>query len=150
MFKGKKRKASEVASARKGKVKMKLQFTDEEKEVYISKTKAILPYNNREYELVLVYGIGKDNRMMLLTNRKLETIKDLIRAKKQEYDFENMRVRTLKAMNNLNLMLKRKVYLWLNQISRGIEEILKYARKGIKEYQKIEKRAKVKQLELKL
>ena len=91
-----------------------------------------------------------------------------------------MRVRTLKAMNNLNLMLmihmgylgmliedmnkklltikilerskslKRKVIVWFNQVSRGICEILKYAHTGIKEYQKIDKREKYKQLELKL
>ena len=91
-----------------------------------------------------------------------------------------MRVRTLKAMNNLNLMLmihmghlgmliedvdkklltikilersksiRKKVIVWFNQISRGISGILKYAQKGIREYQKIEKREKYKQLKLKL
>ena len=91
-----------------------------------------------------------------------------------------MRVRTLRAMNNLNLMLmihmghlgmlaenidrkllvikiiersrslREKVIIWLSQISRGISEILKYTHTGIKEYQKIEKREKYRQLELKL
>ena len=91
-----------------------------------------------------------------------------------------MRVRTLKAMNNLNLMLmihmgylrmliedmnkklltikilerskslRRKVFVWFSQISKGTSEILKYVRVGIKEYQKIEKREKYKQLQLKL
>ena len=32
-------------------------------------------------------------------------IEEHFRGKKQEYDFENMRVRTLKSMNNLNMML---------------------------------------------
>ena len=32
-------------------------------------------------------------------------IEEYFRGKKQEYDFENMRVRTLKSMNNLNIML---------------------------------------------
>ena len=32
-------------------------------------------------------------------------IEEYFRGKKQEYDFENMRVRTLKVMNNLNMML---------------------------------------------
>lgn len=80
-----------------------------------------------------------------------------------------MRVRTLKAMNNLNMMLTihlgyiamlvdkmykkllvikiieasksliRKVIVWLSQISRGI-----------KEWQDIEQRLKYKQLQLKL
>lgn len=103
-----------------------------------------------------------------------------LKRRKQEYEFENIRVRTLKAMNNLNMMLmihmghigmlvedmnkklltikilerskslKRKVIVWFNQISRGISEILKYAYTGIKKYQKIEKRKKYKQLELRL
>ena len=59
--------------------------------------------------------------MKLLTNIKLDNKKDVIkivrlylsrwriekhfRGKKEEYDFENMRVRTLESMNNLNMML---------------------------------------------
>ena len=46
--------------------------------------------------------------------------------------------------------LRNKVSVWFSQISRGISEILKYVHKGIKGYQKIEKREKYKQLELKL
>lgn len=46
--------------------------------------------------------------------------------------------------------LRRKVVVWISQISRGIKEILSYCHKGIKEWQKIEKRYKYKQLELKL
>jgi len=101
-------------------------------------------------------------------------------SKKQEYEFENMRVRTLKAMNNLNLMLmiqmghigmliedmnrkllsikiierskslRRKVLIWFNQMAKGISEILSSAKTGIKEYQRIEKREKYKQLQLNL
>ena len=66
-------------------------------------------------------GLSKDKPMKLLTNIKIESKEDVIRivrlylsrwrieehfrGKKQEYDFENMRVRTLKSMNNLNMML---------------------------------------------
>lgn len=46
--------------------------------------------------------------------------------------------------------LKRRIIVWLNQISRGISEILKYAHTVIKEYQRIERREKNKQLEFKL
>ena len=46
--------------------------------------------------------------------------------------------------------LKRKVIVWFSQIARGISEILKYAHTGIREYQKIEKREKYKQLVLRL
>ena len=91
-----------------------------------------------------------------------------------------MRVRTLKAMNNLNLMLmihmghlgmliedmnkkllttkiilrsksiRNKVLIWFNQIARGIKEMLLYSHTGVKEWQNIETRNKYKQLELKL
>lgn len=90
-------------------------------------------------------------------------IEEHFREKKHEYDFENMRVRTLKAMNSLNMMLtmhlgyvamladkidkkllvikiieaskslRSTVIVWFSQISRGIKEILKYCHTGIKE-----------------
>lgn len=169
---------------------------NEEKELMISYTKAILPYNKKEYTLVIVYGLSEEHPMKLLTNIKSAEKEDVIkivrlylsrwrieeyfRGKKQEYDFENMRVRTLKAMNNLNMMLtihlgyismltdkidkkilvikiieaskslRNKVIVWLSQISRGIKEILKCCHTGIKEWQGIEKRGKYKQLKLKL
>ena len=105
-------------------------------------------------------------------------IEEHFRGKKQEYDFENMRVRTLESMNNLNMMLtihlghiailadninnklltikilyeskslKQTVIVWLTQIARGIKEILKFAHKGIKEWQHIEIREKYRQLQL--
>lgn len=193
-FKNIKKKCIDVAIRRKGKVKMTLWFDDNEKrEVYVSHTKVILPYNKKDYELVIVYGLNEEKPMLVLTNRSIKTKEDLIkvvrlyfyrwrveeyfRAKKQEYEFENMRVRTLKSMNNLNLLLtihlgyigqlaetidkkllvikiierskslRNKVLIFISQIARGIEEILKYAHTGVKEYQKIEKRKKHKQLE---
>ena len=134
--------------------------------------------------------------MKLLTNIEVKEKEDVIRivrlylsrwrieehfrGKKQEYDFENMRVRTIESMNNLNMMLtihlghiailadninkkmltikiiyaskslKEKAIVWLSQIARGIKEILKYAHTGIKEYQKIEQRRMCRQIQLKL
>ena len=197
LFKGIRRNVEEVSKTRKGKIKMTALFDDnEEKELMISYTKAILPYNKKEYTVVFVYGLSEEHPMKLLTNIKNAEKEDVIkivrlylsrwrieeyfRAKKQEYDFENMRVRTLKAMNNLNMMLtihlgyiamlvdkmdkkllvikiieaskslRRKIIVWLSQISRGIKEILKYCHTGIKEWQNIEQRLEYKQLQLKL
>ena len=48
------------------------------------------------------------------------------------------------------MALKEKCKIWFGQMSQGIFEILKYAHTGIKEWQNIEERNKVKQLELKL
>ena len=122
--------------------------------------------------------------MKLLTNIKIENKEDVIkivrlylsrwrieehfRGKKQEYDFENMRIRTLKSMNNINMLLtihlghiailadkidsklltikiiyaskslRNKAVVWLSQIARGMKEILKYAHEGIKRWQDID------------
>ena len=197
LFKGIRRNVEEVSKTRKGKIKMTALFDDnEEKELMISYTKAILLHNKKEYTVVFVYGLSEEHPMKLLTNIKNAEKEDIIkivrlylsrwrieehfRGKKQEYDFENMRVRTLKAMNNLNMMLtihlgyiamladkidrkllvikiieaskslRRKIIVWLSQISRGIKEILKYCHTGIKEWQNIEQRPEYKQLQLKL
>ena len=197
LFKAKKKNAYQEALKRKGKVKMELWFDDDvKKEVSVSHTKVTLPYNKLDYELVIVYGLSEERPLILLTNRNIHSKEDVIKvvrlyfyrwrveeyfkSKKQEYDFENMRVRTLKSMNNLNLMLmihmghlamliedmnkkllttkiiirsksiRNKVLIWFNQISRGIKEILSYAHTGIKEWQNIEIRSKYKQLQLKL
>ena len=196
LFKGKKKSVEEVAKSRKGKIAMKVLFDDnEEYELMLSYTKATLPYNKKEYTLVIVYGLSEDKPMKLLTNIKIKSKEDVIRivrlylsrwrieehfrGKKQEYDFENMRVRTLKSMNNLNMMLtihlghiailadkidsklliikiiyaskslRSKTIVWLSQIARGMKEILKYAHEGIKRWQDIEVRDP-RQLSLKL
>ena len=197
LFKGKKKSVGEVAKARKGKIAMKLLFDDnEETEVMLSYTKAILPNNKKEYTLVIVYGLSEEHPMKLLTNIEINTKEDVIkvarlylsrwkieehfRGKKQEYDFENMRVRTLESMNNLNMMLtihlghiailadkinknlltikiiyasksiREKAVVWLGQIAKGIKNILAYAHEGIKRWQNIETKVHEKQLQLKL
>ena len=197
LLKGKKRNVKEVASSRKGKIKMTALFGDnEEKELMISYTKAVLPYNKKEYTLIIVYGLSEDDSMKLLTNLEYAEKEDVIkivrlylsrwrieeyfRGKKQEYDFENMRVRTLESMNNLNMMLtihlghlailadkidknlltikiiyaskslKNKSIVWLSQIARGVKGILAFAHEGIKKWQEIEIKEEYKQLSLKL
>lgn len=197
LFKGRKKNCYEEAIKRKGKIRMTLLFDDnEEREVYLSHTRVTLPYNKSDYELVIVYGLSDERPLILLTNLSIHSKEDVIkvvrlyfsrwrieeyfRAKKQEYNFENMRVRTLKSMNNLNTILtiylgyigmlsekidrklmtikiieaskslRRKIIVWLSQIARGIKEILKYCHTGIKEWQKIDTREKYKQLKLKL
>ena len=143
-----------------------------------------------------MYGLSEKSPMKLLTNINIKEKTDVIkvlrlylsrwrieehfRGKKQEYDFENIRLRTLKSINNLNLMLtifmgylgikvekinknlltikiiyaseslREKVSVWTGQIARGIGKILELAHTGIKEWQHIEERNKYRQLELKL
>lgn len=193
----KKRKSYDVSIKRKGKIKMELWFDDDEKyEVYVSHTRVTLPYNKKDYELVIVYGLSEERPMILLTNREIKSKEDVIkvvrmyfyrwrieeyfRSKKQEYNFENVRVRRLKSINNLNIILtiylgkmvmlieqmnerlltikiierskslRNKIIVWISQISKGIKEILSFAHNEIKDFQKIETRKQYKQLELKL
>ena len=70
--------------------------------------------------LVLVYGLG-EKAMMILTNRKISSKQDAInivrlymsrreieeyfRFMKQDFGFENFRVRSLASINNLNQIL---------------------------------------------
>ena len=196
IFKNKKKNAYKESLKRKGKVKMELWFESEKYEVSVSHTKVTLPSNKKDYELVFVYGLSEERTLILLTNRSIHSKEDVIkvvrlyfyrwrveeyfRSKKQEYEFENMRVRTLKAINNLNLMLmihmghlsmliedmdkklltikiiessksiRNKILVWISQIARGISNILKYAHEGIKKWQEVEVRSNFKQLELKL
>lgn len=176
---------------------MTLLFDDNvEYDVYVSHTKVTLPYNKKEYELVIVYGLSEERPLILLTNQSIHSkeevikivrlyfsrwrIEEYFRAKKQEYDFENIRVRTLKSINNLNTFLtiylgyvgilsekidkklltikiieaskslRNKVIVWLSQMARGIKEILSFCHTGIKEWQDVETREKYKQIQLKL
>ena len=177
-------KITAIRDSRKGKVKMKLFFQGEEKECYVSVLKVRITAEKRWINLVLVYGLG-DTPMMLATNIPIKSKEDLIKTvrcyidrwkieeyfkfKKQEYNFENIRVRTLKSINNLNKMLtyvigligllsekinkrkfvntiikesnslREKVYLWFYQLARGIYKILKMAKTGIREWQEIRK-----------
>ena len=99
---------------------------------------------------------------------------------KKEYNWENSLLRSLESMNNLNMFLtitltfasilvekldknfysnlileraksiKDKAIVYMGMMVSGIKEILRYARTGIREWEKIETRERYKQLELKI
>lgn len=197
LLKGKRKNCYQEAIKRKGKIKITLWFDDnKEYDVYVSHTKVTLPSNNKDYELVICYGLSEERPLILLTNRSIHSKEDVIkvvrlyftrwrieeyfRAKKQEYKFEDIRLRTLKGMNNLNLLLtihighvnklveemdkkllsmkiieaskslRNKVIIWMSQFARGIKRILANAHEGIKKWQHIEKKLKYKQLCLRI
>ena len=177
-------KITTIRDSRKGKIKMNIMFQGETKECYVSILKVQITAKKKWIDLVLVYGIS-ETPMMLASNIPVKNKEDVItitrcyinrwrieeyfKFKKQEYNWENFRVRSLKSINNLNMMLtytiglvsllsekikkrefinkiikeskslKEQVYLWFYQIARGIYNILKMARTGIKEWQKIRK-----------
>lgn len=110
--------------AKRFKGKYKLEYKDKsgiKRSVKIS----IIPirlceFKNTELNLVVIYGIGKVP-MMLITNLKSDDkrlctavckvylmrwrIEEYFKFKKQSFDFENLRVQSLKSIRNLDLLL---------------------------------------------
>lgn len=169
--------AAELAERRKGKVKMRLVYKGKERFAYLSHIKTQLTASKRDVCLVLVYGIT-EQPMMLVTNRPVRSKEDVVRtarlyfsrwrieeyfrSKKQEFGFEDFRVRTLAAINALNFCLtvcmaflaavqaeaettrlkcaairaadpvKENVSFQYYRIARGIRRILSYAREGVR------------------
>ena len=177
-------KITTLRDAYKGKVKMNLMFQGEEKECAVSIVKAQITAQKKWINIIFIYGLS-DTPMMLASNIPIKSKEDVIKIarcymnrwrieeyfkfKKQEYNFENFRVRTLKSINNLNKMLtytigliallsekinkrefvnkiikeskslKENVFLWFYQLARGIYNILSMARTGIREWENIRK-----------
>ena len=112
--------ATELRDRRKGKVKMKLHYHDKDHEAYLSHVKVMITASRKPIWLVLVYGIT-EHPMMLATNIPIRSKEDVVRVaklyfsrwrieeyfrcKKSVFDFENFRVRSLKAINALNFYM---------------------------------------------
>ena len=169
--------ATELCQKRKGKVKMNLFYKGKNHSAYLSHVKTLITASKVPIYLVLVYGIT-EHPMMLATNKAIHSKEDLIeiaklyfsrwrieeyfRCKKQMFDFENFRVRSLKAINALNFCLsicmaflgsvegksptnklrntiieaadpiKKKVHFQYYRIASGIAELLKHAKEGVR------------------
>ena len=169
---------SELCARRKGKIKMCVRYKGADHEAWLSHVKVRLTASKREVNLVLVYGLS-DSPMMLVTNKPIRSKKDVkaiakvyfhrwrieeyFRAKKQLFQFENFRVRSLTAINALNFFLslamtfltcmslkntsslfqsiieasrpiKTKVLFLHYRIELGIQQLLSYARTGVKDW----------------
>lgn len=196
IFKNKTKKLYEAYNSRKGKIKMHLIFEGEEKDVYISYTRVTLPADGRGYTLIFVYGLGKNEKFILLTNKEIKESKDVIklvriyldrwrietfhRSIKTEYKYEDLRVRSLRGINNLtnifellvlliiNLIeemdnellsikiieesksLRQVVGVWITQYAVGIHKMLRRAQKGIKSFFKEKIKEEIFGIQLKL
>ena len=111
---------TELRDRRKGKVRMDLRYHDTNHTAYLSHVCVEITASRKPIWLVLVYGIT-EHPMMLATNRPIHSRKDILqvakmyfsrwrieeyfRCKKTVFDFENFRVRSLKAINALNFYL---------------------------------------------
>ena len=194
-YKSKWYKSTTLRDSRKGKIKTKVLFQGKEKDCYISHINCQITAAKKNMYLVLIYGLSQ-TPMMLSTNKIIRSKEDVVkilrlymsrwrieeyfRFKKQEYGFENFRVRSLKSINNLNQLLtytigmigiltdnigakrlsnniisnsksfKKKCLFYYYQMARGISKTLAYARNGIKEWQNIREKASNYQLHFKL
>ena len=122
IYKGKTVNILELANRFKG--KYKLGYKDKSGRKSSVKV-SIIPirlceFRNTELNLVMVYGFGKIP-MMLITNLKSDDkrictaickvylmrwrIEEYFKFKKQSFDFENIRVQSLKSIRNLDLLL---------------------------------------------
>lgn len=186
--------ATELCNRRKGKIKTDFFYKGKKHTAYLSHIKAKITASKKDVYLVLVYGIT-ESPMMLVTNKPIKSKDDVInvaknyfsrwrieeyfRCKKQTFDFENFRVRNLKAINALNFYItvcmaylasismknetnslkvaiiknanaiKEKVNFHYYRIAKGIQGILSYAKEGVRLWFKT-KRPKYRQLCLRL
>jgi nitroimidazol reductase NimA-like FMN-containing flavoprotein (pyridoxamine 5'-phosphate oxidase superfamily) len=176
--------ATELRNRRKGKVKMSLIYKGKKQDAYLSHVKVKVTASRKDVYLVLVYGIT-NHPMMLATNIEIRSKEDLIkiaklyfsrwrieeyfRSKKQIFQFENFRVRRLKAINTLNFYItlsmaflaqismkseanalkalivkransiKEKVHFLYYRLSKGISGILSYAKEGVRLWFKVKR-----------
>ena len=165
--------ATELRNRRKGKIKTSVFYKGKDHEAYISHVKVQITASRKNIFLVLVYGIT-EHPMMLATNKEIKSKEDAIkvarayfsrwkieeyfRCKKQMFQFENFRVRKLRAINALNFYItlcmaflamismesetsavkvsiiksadpvKIKVYFCYYRLAKGIRGILSYAK----------------------
>ena len=169
--------ATELRNRRKGKVKLPLFYKGKEHEAYLSHVKVQITASRKNIYLVLVYGVT-EHPMMLATNKEIKSKNDVIkvaklyfsrwrieeyfRCKKQLFQFENFRVRKLKAINALNFYItlcmaflahlsmkpetnalkaaiikkaapiKVKISFCYYRLAKGVSGILAYAKEGIR------------------
>lgn len=169
--------ATELRNRRKGKITTPVFYKGKKREAYLSHVKVQITASKKDIYLVLVYGIT-EHPMMLATNKELKSRDDVIqvarlyfsrwrieeyfRCKKQVFQFENFRVRKLKAINALNFYItlcmaflalvsmkaetnalkvsiiqtaapvKEKVQFCYYRFAKGISGILSYAKEGVR------------------
>jgi hypothetical protein len=169
--------ATELRNRRKGKITTPVFYKGKKREAYLSHVKVQITASRKDIYLVLVYGIT-EHPMMLATNKELKSRDDVIRiarlyfsrwrieeyfrCKKQVFQFENFRVRKLKAINALNFYItlcmaflalvsmkaetnalkvsiiqtaapvKEKVQFYYYRLAKGISGILSYAKEGVR------------------
>lgn len=174
---GNKYSIDELCSKYKGNYTAKVIYHGRMRKAKLSVVKGLLSGSEQLLSIILIYGLS-DHPMVLATNLDTGTKKQLIaamrhyfsrwrieeyfRCKKQMFDFENFRVRSLTAINSLNFFLsacmlflailretndrnthfamcieaaaalKPKVFFFYYRLAEGLHTILSKARTGIR------------------
>ena len=186
--------ATELRDRRKGKIKTSVFYRGKDHEAWLSHVRVQITASRKDIYLVLVYGIT-EHPMMPATNKEIKSKEDVVRVariyfsrwkieeyfrcKKQVFQFENFRVRKLRAINALNFYItvcmaflamvsmdpesnalkaaiiktanpvKEKVFFCYYRLAKGISGILSYAKEGVRLWFRT-KRPKYRQLCLKM
>ena len=176
---GKKQSVQELCSSHKGKYVTRVIYHGRTRKARLSRVKGVLSGSDRVLSIILIFGLS-DHPMVLATNLDTSTknrliaamrhyfsrwrIEEYFRCKKQMFDFENFRVRSLTAINSLNFFLsacmlflavlketsdrnmhfricveaaapiKPKVYFFYYRLVEGLHFLLSKARSGIRGY----------------
>jgi len=195
-YQNKKLNVRELALRRKGKINFHTEIQGMSYKLKVSHISVEIPsIKGKKLSMVVVYGYGEDP-MVLLTNKSIKKkkevlsvlkayilrwrIEEMFRVQKNEFQLENVRVRTLKSLNRIHLLLsmmiafmslktekkngffhaviararaikeKDQIKMFLYRFSAGLKAILEKDSHGIKHFKYIEKPKNPNQLELKL
>lgn len=176
---GKKCSVQELCSNHRGKYATKVIYHGRTRKARLSVVKGVLSGSDRVLSMILIYGLS-DHPMVLATNLNTDSknlaiiamrnyfsrwrIEEYFRCKKQMFDFENFRVRSLIAINSLNFFLsacmlflatvretsdrnmhfricveaaaplRPKVYFFYYRLAEGLHFLLSKAHSGIRGY----------------
>ena len=177
---------------KKGKIIIPVTYKGNKTEIKASHIRVKLIRGKKEYSLIYSYVGDAKEPSMFLTNRPINSKDDVIsvvmnyasrwkieeqfRFKKNGFNFEDFRVRSLNRINNLTLCLdiaitfmssliehnselyqylisiskrlKDDAYIKYYQLLSGIKSLLGHKEMGIKNKEKVEHRSKIKQLSL--
>ncbi|MEN1970085.1 transposase [Lentibacillus sp. N15] len=196
LYQNKKFSVHDLAIRRKGKINFRSEIKGTVYDLKVSHLTIEIPsLKGKKLTMVVVYGYGKEP-MVLLTNKRVQKkeevlsilkayitrwrIEEMFRVQKQEFDLENVRVRTLPRLKRMFLLVsimitfmtlkvekkngffhdvierakgikaKDQIKMFLYRFSAGMKAILEKDKHGIRHFKYIEKPVGSRQLALQL
>ncbi|HAJ4038394.1 transposase [Oceanobacillus sp. FSL K6-0118] len=196
LYQNKKFSVHDLAIRRKGKINFRSEIKGTVYDLKVSHLTVEIPsLKGKKFTMIVVYGYGKEP-MVLLTNKRIQKkaevisvlkayitrwrIEEMFRVQKQEFELENIRVRTLPRLKRMFLLLsimvtfmtlkiekqngffhsvierakgikaKDQIKMFLYRFSAGMEAILKKDAYGIRHFKYIEKPKDSRQLTFQL